>query len=377
VRIGIDVRALGTASGRRGVGAYIRGLLGGLAREAGGDDEFLLFGNGREEDLPRAGCFAQVRLRRPRRAVTLWDQVAWPALLARRRVTVFHSPFYALPRFRPRGCRLVQTVHDLTPLKLPGSVSPRNARIFRINFGFARSADRIIVPSEATRADVLSLLDVPAGKVVVIPLAAGIDPKEVEAARGDVARVASRLGLAQPGRRYLLHTGGHDVVKNLPGLLDAFAILARQGRPIDLVIAGDHGTDTTRIIGRAAMLGVMDRVRLPGYLPRADLIALYGGAAAMVYPSWTEGFGLPLLEAMACGAPVVASRAGAIPEVAGEAALLVEPADTEGIAAAVGRILDDEALAARLAAAGRDRAAGFTWAGTARRTLQVYRETAA
>jgi len=314
-----------------------------------------------------------VALGRPSRGITLWDQIAWPPLLARLRVSVFHSPFYAIPRFRPPGCRLVQTVHDLTPLKLPASVSKHNARIFRLNFRLARRADRLIVPSEFTRGDVLELLACPPERITVIPEAADVTPEEIASADAARADVLARLDMK---RAYLLHTGGHDVVKNLPGLLEAFAVLAGQGRDIELVIAGEHGPPTAPIIARAAMLGLLDRVRLPGFLPRRDLIALYRGATAVVYPSWAEGFGLPVIEAMSCGAPVVASSAGALAEVGGDACLYADPADAAAIASQAARVMDDASLAADLSRRGRARAERFTWRETARRTLQVYREVA-
>ena len=376
VRIGIDVRALDTASGRRGVGSYIRGLICGLAHALrGGQDEVLLFRHrwaGKDPGLP--GAFTAVSLTRPRRAITLWDQIAWPPLLARRRVGVFHSPFYAVPRFRPAACRVVQTIHDLTPLKLPGTVSKRNARLFAANFNLARGADRIIVPSKATKADVVALLKIPEDRIAVVPQGCDITPVDLTRADEEVGRVMEGLRLKE---RYLLHTGGHDVVKNLPRLLDAFASLVGQGRDLSLVIAGEHGPDTSAVIGRAAMLGLLERVSLPGYVSRQDLVALYRGAAALVYPSYTEGFGLPVLEAMACGTPVVAARAGALPEVGGDACLYADPADAGSIAAAVVRILDEPETAAALSRGGRARAARFTWSETARKTLAVYREAAA
>lgn len=373
MRIGIDIRALGSASGRRGVGVYVRGLLSGLAQAMPAGDDLVLFGNGLEGEVPAVPRAARVTLRRPRRAITVWDQIAWAPTLARRRISVFHSPFYAVPRLRPPGCRIVQTIHDLTPLKIPGSVSRRNARLFRINFSLARAADRIIVPSEATRADVVSILGIPEGRIRVIPEASDITPGEVDGPVDRPAQAASRLGLRA---RYLMHAGGHDAVKNLPRLVQAMCILRGRGRDLDLVITGEHGPGTAALIGMAAAAGLLDRVKLPGFVPRRDLVALYRGAAAMVYPSLTEGFGLPVVEAMACGAPVVASSAGAIPEVGADACLYVEPSDPAAIASAVERLLDDAGLAADLSRRGRARASLFSWSETARRTLEVYREAA-
>ncbi len=373
MRIGIDIRALGGASGRRGVGTYIRGLLGGLAREIEGADHQIILFTSRPLEQPAGNGFTQVSLRRPARGITLWDQVAWPPLISRRKLAIFHSPFYAIPRIRSRRCRVVQTIHDLTPLKFPGAVSRHNARIFRVNFSLARSADRIIVPSRATRDDVESLLEIPRERITVIEEATDVTAGEVEAAG---ARLPELLGRLRISGSYLLHTGGHDIVKNLPGTLEAFAEIAAR-RDIRLVIVGEHGTGTASAIQRAAMRGLLDRVILPGYVPRPDLIALYRGAAALVYPSFAEGFGLPVLEAMACGTPVVTARAGALPEVGGDACLYADPSRPETIAAAIESILDDPARAADLSRQGRERAARFTWREAARRTLSVYEDAAA
>ncbi|HET6373201.1 MAG TPA: glycosyltransferase family 1 protein, partial [Candidatus Polarisedimenticolia bacterium] len=241
------------------------------------------------------------------------------------------------------------------------------------NFSLARRADMIIVPSMATRDDVVSLLSIPRERVVVIPLASDIDEGSLAAADEAVPAVATKLRLKG---RYLLHTGGHDPVKNLPRLLDAFTRLVVGGRDLGLVIAGEHTRHTGLIIERAARLRVLQRVSLPGFVAREDLVALYRGAAALVYPSSAEGFGLPILEAMTCGTPVIAGRAGALPEVGGDACLYADPEDTSAIAEAVARVVDDPSLSGDLSRRGKARAAGFTWRQTARKTLAVYRGAA-
>lgn len=376
LRIGIDIRPLAGASGRRGVGTYVRGLLSGLDGLSGGEGaEIVLFGNGLEPKGSIPASMRCVRLRRPRRGITLWDQAAWFPVMARRRLSVLHSPFYAVPWLRPRGCRVVQTVHDLTPLAIEGSVSARNERIFRANFRLARTADRVIVPSQATMRDVAGMLGIRKENIVVIHEACDIGPEDIARADAAAAAVRARLGLT--GRRYLLHTGGHDRVKNLARLLEAFAPLARASSDLDLVITGEHSAETGRLIRGAAAIGLLARVRLPGWIPRDDLIALYRGASVLVYPSLAEGFGIPLMEAMACGTPAVAAASGALPEVAGDACLLVAPEDAPAISAAISGILGDPGLAQKLSHLGRARAAQFSWRETARRTLEVYREVAA
>lgn len=375
-RVGIDIRPLAGASGRRGVGAYVRGLLAGLDALPDRDGaEILLFGNGLEPDAAIPASMRRVRLLRPRRGITLWDQAAWFPVMALRRLSVLHSPFYAVPWLRPRGCRVVQTVHDLTPLAIAGSVSPRNEKIFRANFRLTRTADKVIVPSQATSRDVTGMLGIRAENIVVIYEACDIAPADIARADQALDAVKARLGLS--GRRYLLHTGGHDRVKNLAKLLEAFASLARTQPDLDLVITGEHSVETGRLIRGAAAIGLLPRVRLPGWVPREDLIALYRGAAVLVYPSLAEGFGIPLMEAMACGTPAVAAAVGALPEVAGDACVLVAPGDAPAIAGAILSILSDPALAERLSRLGKERAAQFTWRETARRTLEVYREVAA
>jgi alpha-1,3-rhamnosyl/mannosyltransferase len=382
MRIGIDVRPLEGVSGRRGVGTYLRGLVGALLAEHG-DEEIVLFHREGtplpgEWRLPRDGV-ETAPLTRPRRGITLWDQVSWPATLSRRHVNVFHSPFWTLPVlatfsvFASRRCALVQTIHDLTPVKLERAVSFRNEMIFRANFACARVARRVIVPSRATLADAVSLARIRLERIRTIPEGIDVAPHLLAQAETILPGLRRRLGL--PGR-YLLHTGGQDQVKNLGAAVETAAILVEKGQGVHLVVTGEEGAPGRAALRLAETKGIGGRVILSGYLDRGDLIALYRGAAMLLYPSENEGFGLPILEAMACGTPVVAARAGALPEVGGGACLYAGPGDVAAFATAAHLILTDDAAARRLSEAGRARAATFTWAETARRTLDVYREAA-
>jgi len=358
------------------VGTYVRGLVGALLDARGGDDFVLFHREGAllpgEWRLPREGA-SPAALTRPRRGVTLWDQFAWPRTIARHDVAVFHSPFWTLPIAAASACALVQTLHDLTPVKLAHSVSLRNEMIFRANFACARFARRVIVPSRSTLADAVSLGGIRLERIRAIP--EGIDLPPALLAAADQALPALRLRL-KLGGRYLLHTGGQDPVKNLEAAQAAAAALVRRGLDLLLVVTGEVGRSGEEMRRRAAAMGIGDRLVMTGYLERLDLVALYRGASALLYPSINEGFGLPLLEAMACGTPVVAARAGALPEVGGGACLYAEPGDVEALASAAGSILADEELARRLSGEGRARAASFTWAEAARRTLEVYHEAA-
>ncbi len=322
--------------------------------------------------LPRRGV-TPVALTRPRRAVTLWDQVAWPATLARARVDVFHSAFWTLPVLAASRWALVQTIHDLTPVKLRGSVSLKNEMIFRANFACARLARRVIVPSRATMGDAVALAGIPSGRIRVVPEGVDVSAGFLAEAEKELPSVRRRLDL---GGRYVLHSGGQDPVKNLGVAVEAVARLAERGFDLRLVVTGEEGAATPRARAAARACGIGERMIFSGFVDRLRLTSLYRGAAALLYPSRNEGFGLPVLEAMACGTPVVAARAGALPEVGGDACLYAAPDDVEGFAAALLAILEDDALARRLSESGRARAARFTWGEAARRTLAVYREAA-
>ena len=376
MRIGIDLRPLGGASGRRGVGSYLRGLVGALLEEPREEELILYHQEGtdlpEEWRLPRPGA-KPVALTRPRRGVTLWDQIAWPPLLSRARVDVFHSAFWTLPVLAASRRALVQTIHDLTPVKIRGSVSFKNEVIFRANFACARLARRVIVPSRATMADAVALAGIASERIRVVPEGVEIAADLVAGAEKELPALRRRLSLAG---RYVLHSGGQDPVKNLEAAIEAVARVVERGLDLRLVVTGETGGATSRARAAARRFGVADRTIYSGFVDRLQLLALYRGAAALLYPSRNEGFGLPLLEAMACGTPVVAARAGALPEVGGGACLYAEPQDVGGFASAVASILEDDALARRLSEAGRARAARFTWAEAARRTLAVYREAA-
>jgi glycosyltransferase involved in cell wall biosynthesis len=234
-------------------------------------------------------------------------------------------------------------------------------------------AARVIADSEATRRDVVELLGAAPDMVRVVPL--GCDPRftpgDAEAAR---RTVAAELGIEAP---FVLHVGTVEPRKNLPGLISAFGQARRTRRlPQVLVLAGAPGWGVEPVRARIAAEGLADVVRLTGPVSEAQLLALYRAADLFAFPSLYEGFGLPVVEAMACGTPVVTANVAALPEVAGDAALTVDPRDETALAEALDRGLNDLELRARLRAAGPARAAAFTWERCAAATLAVYEEAA-
>lgn len=261
------------------------------------------------------------------------------------------------------GCALVVTVHDLAVERHPERFPAKWRLLYRTGIrAAARRADAILTPSAATAADLLEYTSVEAAKVHVTPLAASLpaSPREPHA-------VLSRLGIDAP---YLLFVGTLEPRKNVVPLVRAYRQIAHD-LPHGLVLAGPDGWRVQDLDAELLRDGPGHIVRT-GRVDGEDLDALYRAAAAFVYPSTYEGFGLPVLEAMARGVPVVTSEAPALVEVTGDAALKVEADDVAGLADALARLLSNDALAADLGARGRKRAAAFTWAATARATLDAY-----
>jgi glycosyltransferase involved in cell wall biosynthesis len=291
--------------------------------------------------------------------------------------------YYRCPRHIPSGYALhhassqmmgaivrhvrpaIVTVHDVIAARLARNHVGLAAVMRRRHLRAVTAARGLIFSSEHTRREFLSLYQYPADRCAVVHL--GVAPAF---SGGDRASARAALGLA-PDRPVLLHVGSEERRKNVETLLAALARLARRRRDILLVRVGGGSSRSRRLIRR---LGLAAHVRYCSDLAEADLVRWYRAADAFVFPSLYEGFGLPVLEAMACGCPVVAGDATSVPEITGDAALLVQDLrDPDVLAAALERVLGDPALAAALAAAGPRRAAAFTWTRAAAQTLEGYR----
>lgn len=367
LRVAIDGRLL--AYQRAGTATYVRGLLGGL-REFGRDEVHVVASR---RDGERAS------LGTPRRDVWTpahhpWERWALGIELATAPVDVLHSPDFIPPRrFRHRWARVI-TVHDFAFLRWPELVTP-DARRYYGQIGRAvAEAERIIAVSEATRRDLIELVDPGAeAKTVVIP--EGVDPIFHPIDRGMARRrVRERFGIDSP---YFLFVGTIEPRKNLPLLFAAFRRLReRLGREAPrLVLAGARGWLDDGIEKAAASLG--DGARFLGRVADKDLVALYNDAIGHVLVSTYEGFGLPPLEAMACGTPTLVAKAASLPEVVGDAGRYVDPEDVESIAEGLWQLWDDAALRRCLGERGRARAAAFTWERVAEQTSAAYAQAAA
>lgn len=358
--------------GRAGIGRYARELATALIAE-GGEFEWVAFYNAARTatvEPPLAGL--------PRLTTHLSDKpwrlrVLLAHLVGRAQdglfpgVALFHATDHLLPRLA--SVPSVFTLHDLTCRLMPAAHTPLN-RWFHLLLmpRFLRQAEAVIAVSECTRRDAVRLYGLAEGKVHVIY--EGVSPHFRPAGVAEVAALRQKYGLPE---RFILFVGTLEPRKNLGTLLEAYAALRAGGAPQRLVVAGRRGWRCGALFARLRDLGLEEEVILPGLVDEGDLPALYTAADLLAFPSLYEGFGLPVLEAMACGTPVVCANTSSLPEVAGEAALLLGPHDVGAWVRATGRVLADPALRESLRAAGLARARRFTWQAAARRTQQVYR----
>jgi glycosyltransferase involved in cell wall biosynthesis len=369
MRVGIDATAVPVQ--RTGAGNYIVNLIRTLG-QVDRSNEYVIFGKGaHEEELTPGGGSPNIRFIRqdfPGRGARLaWEQVGLPGQVRAHRLDVLHSPHYTMPL--RHSARSVVTFCDMTFVLHP-ELHQMVKRVFfptmmRLS---ARRADRLIAISESTRDDLVRMWGVDRAKVSAIPLAADAEfgPRNP----AEIAETCGRYGL-RPGD-YILYVGMLEPRKNVDRLVEAFGLVANKMPGVDLVIAGRRGWMFDRIFARVEALGLQDRVRFTGYVLSEDLPALYGGARLFAYPSKYEGFGIPVLEAMSCGAPVVTTNVSSMPEVAGDATVLVAPDDVAGLADALLRVSTDHVLRDDLACRGLARAKTFSWERCARETIAVY-----
>ena len=368
MRIGIDARKLHDF----GIGTYIRNLLRQLAR-LDRQTEFVVL-------CRPADCEALALLGENFRAVpetsgnySIAEQIRIPLALEREKVTLFHAPHYVLPPLV--RCRSVVTIHDCIHLMFPQYLPSRFA------LGYARAsirlaawrATRVLTVSESSKRDILRFVDTTPEKIDVIYNAYderfGVEPREE-----DVVRVRERYQLSD---EFVLYAGNVKPHKNLERLIEAFDMVRKRGLDrLKLVLIGDEISKYAALRRAVHQHQLHKYVRFLGYLPEETLAVMYRLAGVFVFPSLYEGFGLPPLEAMASGTPVVTSNVSSLPEVAGGAAVLVDPYSPQAIADGIHRVLTDEALRRSLRQKGLARAAQFSWEQSVRRVREIYNDAA-
>jgi glycosyltransferase involved in cell wall biosynthesis len=366
VRIGIDARKLHDF----GIGTYLRNLLRQLARLDKRTDFVLLC---RAADAPALASLGENF--RPvvetARNYSIAEQVKIPLALRREGVTLFHAPHYVLPPLVT--CRSVVTIHDCIHLMFPQYLPNRLALAYaRASIALAsRRATCIMTVSESSKRDLLRFFDIDPEKISVIYNAYderfGVEPREE-----DVVRVRERYQLHD---EFVLYAGNVKPHKNLERLIDAFDIVRKRGLDrLKLVLIGDEISKYAALRRAVHQHQLHKFVRFLGYLPEETLAVMYRLAGVFVFPSLYEGFGLPPLEAMASGTPVVTSNVSSLPEVAGDAAVLVDPYDARSIADGIHRVLTDESLRRDLRQKGVARAHQFSWETSVRRIRDIYQQ---
>lgn len=351
-----------------GIGRYVRSLAGALAPLLDPAEHLTLLTDP-QQPLAQAGVTSVPVAASPFSAAQQWRV---PQVLRALHAGLYHSPYYLMP-YRP-GAPAILTVYDVIPLRYPQYSSLRSRLLFRLTTRIAlRAARQVIAITENARHDFISEFGVAPSRITAIPLAA--DP--VFRGQSEEALVTVRGKYRLPDR-FVLYLGSNKPHKNLVGLVAAWVELLQDMRSREgatgtqLVLAGawDERYPEARKLAESQENAA---IRWLGPVPDADLPALYGAATVFIFPSFYEGFGLPVIEAMACGAPVICSNVTALPEVAGDAALLINPSDRTALVDALGRVLADDGLRAEMRERSLARAGEFSWGRTAQETLAIYR----
>ncbi len=365
MKIGIDCRL--HYYNRAGIGRYIQNLIRELPQCALGDEIVLL------QSRREGGPIAQGPSLQCRKVVTpahhSWERWLFGLEVAAKGIDVLHSPDHVAPR--QHGWQSVVTIQDLAFLAHPEAYRADSLHYYTQVFRTLASASHVIAISDFTRDEVLNRVSIAPDKVKTIRLAA--DPRFGPRPDDECRRVREKLEVPET---YFLVVGTIEERKNLVQLLAAYALLPRSDRP-HLVFAGGSGFHADRVLEAVQAHRLEDWVRFLGFVDEADLPMLYSGARALLFPSRYEGFGLPILEAMACGCPVLASNRGSMAEVAGDAAILVDPNEAEAMAEGMRQIPERGPLRQELIAKGRARVKQFSWRTAAEQTLAIYREAAA
>ena len=349
-----------------GIGTYIRGLLGAFANERDGEPVVALVDPAHVAEVASRGGVSVAAVRAGKYG--LLEHVRVPTAARAAHAAVLHEPHYTLPL--GWGGPAVVTVHDLTHLRFPRFFPPGASIYARAMAGSATHRARVVITdSEAGRRDVIELLGVSADKVRVIPL--GVSPAFAPVAPQALAGFRTRHQLP---RDYVLYVGARKRHKNLELLIDAFGAIPERERP-PLVLSGAPWEYDHPLARRARERRVERAIGFaPGITDDRELAMLYAAATLYVQPSLAEGFGLPPLEALACGTPVLSSDADSLPEVLGDAARLLPPRDPEAWAGAIGEMLADASGRPARAVHGREHAARFTWERAGASTRQAYRD---
>ena len=372
MKVAIDVRTI--LSNRSGVGNYVLHLIQNLKKV---DPESIYYFLSLKKNLPFLGSFASEQ--NPLLTVfsheshplgDFWEHFVLPVRLMKKGIDIFHGPASLIP-FRKDHYRVVVTIHDLVAFLFPETIPLKYGAYMRYLLRHAvKRANKIISVSYHTRQDLIDILKVPSEKITVIheapsPIFRPYDPMEVR------TFLKERYGIQ---KKFIYHLGNIEPRKNLIVLLEAFTRVCRElGPEVQLVVSGQKGWLIRSLNQFLKNYPNRDQVLFTGYVPMEELPFFMNGAELFVFPSLYEGFGLPVLEAMSCGTPVISSNQSSIPEIIGSAGILIDPTDTRELADRIIFLLRNRKERERLCLSGKEQAARFSWEEAARKTLDVYR----
>lgn len=353
MKIAIDIQT--TLGKRSGFGFYVKNLVENLKKIDPNDQYSLIMPHG-EHDFSMPQRF-------------IWDQFRFPKIARKAQVDILHQPCFSVPILY-RGKKIV-TVHDIIPLKFPGNL-PLASRLFYskwMTYSY-KFSDAIIADSECTKADIVKYLKISPQKIRVIHLAVAENFKPASS-KSKVEQIKNKY---HTGEKYFLHVGTIEPRKNLPFLVEAYFDAVKSGIKENLVIVGKRGWYYDKLFRSIHNLHLEQKVIFAGYVDDEDIPFLYCGATAFVFPSIYEGFGLPPLEAMACGTPVICSNTSSLPEVIGDAGILISPNNKPAWSKQMFEISRNKKLAQNLKIMGLKQAKKFSWEKTARETIEVYKD---
>ena len=353
MKIAIDIQT--TLGKPTGFGFYVSNLVEALKKHTGSDLELVLIKPDTEEDFSTPQRF-------------FWDQFTFPKKARQKKADLLHQPCFSAPLNFKKP--IVVTIHDIISLLFPETI-PFASRMFYskwMPFSY-RKAAQIITISESTKRDIVRVLGIPEEKITVIPL--GFDKKmQTKVSRDEITKVKKKYSLPE---KYLLHIGTLEPRKNLDFLIDVFSeVIANGDNKLGLVITGKKGWYYEGLFEKVKNLSLEDRVIFTGYIDEEDKAAIYQGARIFTFPSIYEGFGLPPLEAMAAGIPVISSDTSSMPEVIGDAGILISPYDREAWAKAILEVDSDENLRKKMISKNLLQVEKFSWDKTAQKTIEIY-----
>lgn len=362
MKIGVDARPLSYQL--TGIGVYLKHLLDEIQKIDHQNDYYLISNGPIDYDLnnPR---WSKVAGKLDRKLLsTLWMQLNVPIIAVRQNLDLFWGSRHHLPLLLSPGIRTVVTVHDIVNRLYPGTMALPNLLVERslMKLSLKRS-DVILAVSRSTAADIKKEFGISANKITTVYLGTPVFPREPKCGPEQSNDVPSN---------YFLFVGTLDPRKNFERIFKAFELLRPLSQGLHLVIIGGEGWKNKKFLKMVRTHPLKDHIHMPGYLPRNQLLSYYENAICLMFPSLYEGFGLPILEGMSCGTPVITSNVSSMQEVAGDAALLVDPYDIGAIAEAMNKLLRDEQLRERFISMGFQRTKEFSWKRCAKETLRVF-----